>query len=62
MHFYLVDDDNSSKVIVAHSKDEAWRVASQHDFGDPVEPEAFYEITMLAPNHYKKAQIIVEER
>ncbi|PWT38590.1 hypothetical protein DKZ34_11760 [Limosilactobacillus reuteri] len=26
------------------------------------DPEAFYEITMLAPNHYKKAQIIVEER
>lgn len=62
MHFYLVDDDNSSKVIVAHSKDEAWRVASKRDFGDPVDPEAFYEITMLAPNHYKKVQIIVEER
>ncbi len=62
MHFYLVDDDNSSKVIVAHSKDEAWHVASKRDFGDSVDPEAFYEITMLTPNHYKKARIIVEER
>lgn len=60
MHFYLVEDDGTSKVVVAHSKNEAFNISAKHDFGRICEGD--YEITMLVPNHYKEAQIIVEER